>query len=195
MNQTQNRIQNMNLTPDELADFNFDQYQYQFRDHKAESGWTNHKGLIHPGQVYRLIIQPEKWYYTGLVGADESCLETGIIKGDDIIANASDYDFLRPATEAEIPKPATQEDRVKAEYGDYDVVILEFDEPDIDGVSLLCVMHNRSTVSHVLAQSMKGFYEYVYFDGSEFYTYREPTDELAGKTITPIAVLFVRGEG
>jgi len=89
--------------------------------------------------------------------------------------------------------PATLLDRIKAEYGEYEVVKLGFDEPCADGLRMLCCIDLKSKVSHVLCQSMKGFYRYVYEreDGSFFYS-GSPTYSIGGVTIHPIAALFYK---
>lgn len=88
------------------------------------------------------------------------------------------------------PSPKSLEDRIKAEYPGYEVVsvrdepILEFESPYDYKVYFL----------HV-AQSMKGFYTYVYLDNNDAITEsHSPLIELGYGVIHPVACLFERGE-
>lgn len=79
------------------------------------------------------------------------------------------------------PKPSL-EDRVKAEYSDFDVVLLEWQ------ANILCLA-NGANFEHIAAQSMKGFAGYVYFENDELYL----KDEAIFNGLHPIAALFSRG--
>ena len=87
-------------------------------------------------------------------------------------------------------EPESLKDRIKAQYPDYDVVMLKENEVfDL-------VLNAPGLPLHCNAQSMKHFHRYVY-EGSEsgFYDARRPTDSnMHNKTILPCAVLFSRGE-
>jgi len=87
-------------------------------------------------------------------------------------------------------KPAqTLKERIEAEYGDYDVVMLEWI------CNHLSISDKNVTWSHMQAQSMKGFYKYVYerSDGT-LHCARNPAIEDEEKTIQPVAVLFYKQE-
>lgn len=93
--------------------------------------------------------------------------------------------------------PLTLLDRIKADFEDYNVIELGFDKPCADGLRMLCSLGSESHLSHVIYQSMKGFYRYVYecVDGGLFLD-ADPTWYSAlgsGVTIHPVAVLFYKG--
>ena len=77
MNQTTNLIQWKNLTDDEKAGFDWS-YKYKFQFNRS---WNNYQPS-NPcdNDVYRLKIEPDKWYY--LVHGDGS---TEIIIGKDLL--------------------------------------------------------------------------------------------------------------
>jgi len=78
--------------------------------------------------------------------------------------------------------------RIEAEYGDYDVVMLDFNG------SILRFWHGYANGHHAFAQSVKGFHEYVYHRADDtFLTTRNPT-EYTNKTIQPVSVLFYKEE-
>jgi len=82
-------------------------------------------------------------------------------------------------------------DRIEAEYEDYKVIKLGFDKPCADGLRMLCSLGSESHLSHVIYQSIKGFYRYVYeIDG--LFTRIEPiySRSSTGEMFTPVAVLF-----
>lgn len=87
-------------------------------------------------------------------------------------------------------KPESLEDRINAEYPDYDVVVLEWEEGFLS-LKTSSILNNNC---HIYAKSMRGFYKYVYFNEecNDLYTSREPTDTYNGNTIHPKAVLFTK---
>jgi hypothetical protein len=91
-------------------------------------------------------------------------------------------------------KSEALEDRIKAQYSDYEVVMLVLDEGLFLSLKTDSVINNNC---HIYAQSMKGFCQYVYIDpDGDFDTNTTPTvlwDK--GVTLHPTAVLFTRGEG
>ena len=91
------------------------------------------------------------------------------------------------------PKPQSPEDRIKAQYPDYDVVILNWDHDEkTDGRMLFFGTTNNY---HICAQSMPYYHEYVY-DGSEgLFTDMDTVLKVGIHTTQPVAVLFSRGEG
>tara|TARA_R110002167_G_scaffold256475_3_gene462879 strand:+ start:5073 stop:5468 length:396 start_codon:yes stop_codon:yes gene_type:complete len=85
-------------------------------------------------------------------------------------------------------EPKALLDRIQAQYPDFEVVELEWDG---DGLYRM-----PSGAYHINAQSMKGFYRYVYFDpDGDFFQSGDPTTLWdTGATIHPVAVLFSRVE-
>jgi len=136
-------------------------------------------------QVYRLIIKDDEWYYV------ESMQGHGLIlTGRELEGRITGgYDTLRPANAEEIeaakPKELTLEEKVKAKYPDFEVKFFRW-------CSVGRYVFSTSNDNHIAAQSMKGFYRYVYqhLDG-DWDTSTSPTmmwDK--GVTLQPIAVLF-----
>ena len=106
-------------------------------------------------------------------------------------------DIIKSAEiQAAQPKVESLEDRVKAEDGDYEVVMLE----EEGGVLRINRTINEREIDypHVYAQSMRGFVGYVYED--EQYEYRVSLRPVHGTPIPvggtgpvyPIAVLFTK---
>ena len=93
------------------------------------------------------------------------------------------YFILRKAA------PATRIDRIKAEYADYYVVELDWNDQNV-----LCVdVYGLDLEIHTTAQSVKGFYMYVYERTDEsFWTVPEPTYYANTTTHHPVAVLFTK---
>lgn len=199
MNQVTNLIQWKNLSKDEQDGFDFDNYKYECQcSMNDRTDWIKRAVRLtpHSQDVYRLVIQPEKFYYWASIQGG------GVALGKDLLVPHHRL-VLRPATEAEIPKPATLEERVKAEYPDFEVVMLEWGKGE-DSDLLLMVSSKRKDWVHIMAQGMKGFYRYVYDleDGNwpdiriGFLVNREPTfPDSKGRIIHPIAALLSRGEG
>jgi len=110
------------------------------------------------------------------------------VTGNGLSYNWTLYDYrIKPAQ--------TLKERIEAEYGDYRVEMLEYDN---DGI-LEMTEDPLNCISHTVAQSMKGFHKYVYdgYEGSDdrsFYSQRTPTGELRGKTRQPVACLFYKQE-
>lgn len=101
-----------------------------------------------------------------------------------VTASAPSWDWSINHYRIVEPKPETLEDRVKDEYPDYEVVMLEWCD------DYLC---HPSGMSHITAQSMKGFAGYVYDcpddpTGSTFTMMFPPVR----KNIHPVAILFTK---
>jgi len=98
------------------------------------------------------------------------------------------------ACEYRIKKEISLEDRVKAEYGDFDVVMLEWEEGEFLTLKTGNVIKDNC---HIYAQSMKGFAGYIYdFDKQGLDRDFEPIwPQNQVKAIQPIAAIFSRGEG
>ena len=114
INQVTNLVQWKNLTDDEKAAFDFENYKYEHQL-ESETEWIDSSGPF-ADDVYRLVIEPDKWYYCGDINGCD------ILLGEDVIVIADTE--LRPATKAEIasvseiPQSETLEDCVKAELID-----------------------------------------------------------------------------
>jgi hypothetical protein len=105
----------------------------------------------------------------------------------EICPNQEEYSFDFENYDYKVkPKELTLEEKVKAKYPDYEVVMLAWDERN------RWVM--QDSYLHVDAQSRKGFYRYVYqhphydWDTCTIPTMQWTKDE----TIQPVAVLFER---
>jgi hypothetical protein len=85
------------------------------------------------------------------------------------------------------PKELTLEEKVKAKYPDYEVLML------IDDRDILMFPRFGDEFKHVEAQSIKGFHGYVYhreWDNNYYFRYYAADVLNSGKYIQPIAVLF-----
>jgi len=113
MNQTRNLIQWKNLTNEEAAGFDFENYKYEFQHGLDWILKTNIDLPINGDStnqcVYRLVIELDKFYYTD-DGIDSPSVDLGsnLIKWD--IKGSNEFTFkkstvVRPAKPSEIPKP------------------------------------------------------------------------------------------
>lgn len=106
INQVTNLIQFKNLSKDEQVGFDFESHKYLYQ---AGPNWYDVLISEHPiaDYVYRLVIQPEKFYYwENAAGYSDNQ------KGEDLNENTIEFlSILRPATSAEIPKPEVPEER------------------------------------------------------------------------------------
>jgi len=189
MNQTTNLIQWKNLTEEQKAGFDFEGYDYKMQ---CDLKWFDIRDFEGDEVVYRLKIEPEKWYCLGM-GQNEQ-----ITQGKYILSSSYHTDFqttlLRPATAAEIPKPEviTLEDRVKFEYSDFDVVMLEWTNNHYISVdSLTFSLKDVFDIEHIAAQSMRNFAGYVYL-AHPFSIKPSPVMIDSNGMVHPTAVLFTR---
>jgi hypothetical protein len=87
------------------------------------------------------------------------------------------------------PEPETLIDRIKAQYPDYEVVECKERKQSLD-----LVLNVAGLPLHINAQSMKGFYTYIYEEeeGSEgdFFNWNHPTYQRDKYSQMPVAVLF-----
>ena len=192
MNQVTNRVPYGLLSEEEQAQLSAEAKNRGMYELYWSGGWSESitdMDFVIDG-VYRLIIKDDEWYYWG-IGTGGA-----IIAGKDIehqlIINS--LDILRLATPAEIqaaqPKVESLEDRVKAEYGDYEVVMLEWSR-----INVWSIQSRQGLVSHAIAQSMKGFYRYVYENpepDKSLCHLIEPVWLCDYEPILPIAVLFTK---
>lgn len=185
MNQATNLIQWKNLTEEQKADFDFENYEYEMQHTDNSKGFQlahkNPVALIE-NRVYHLKIEPEKWYYCEWKdGVKYPCLGKSFINEIDMAIS------LRPARKDEIPQEEILEDRIKAKWPDKEVVMLDFDDD-------YC-LRMPSCNLHINAQSMKGFHKYVYETiKGDFDLNSRPTMGGRIPTLQPVAVLFEGGE-
>ena len=137
-------------------------------------------------QTYRLIIKDDEWYLAESIQGHGLVLTGRELEGRVL----GGYDTLRPATPEEIesvkPKVESLEARVKDEYGKK--YIIEF----FRWSSVNKYSFAGTKDLHISAQSMRGFYRYVYQDpDGDWDTSTSPTMMWSeGVTLLPIAVLF-----
>lgn len=83
------------------------------------------------------------------------------------------------------PEPQKPEDRIEAEYPEFDVIPLEWSSSKL--------RFEGSINPHIYAQSMKGFAGYVYLDNNgELIEHIHPVLELGFGRLHPVAVLFTK---
>jgi len=197
MNQITNKVPYGLLSKEEQAQFSGEAKNRGMYELYRSCGWSESitdMDFVIDG-VYRLIIKDDEWYWV-----DDGDVWAGAVLGESLRPEAIEcYDILRPATLAEIqaakPKVESLEDRVKADYGDYEVVMLTVKKGtgwlsyDFSGMNRVC---------HITAQSNPGFQGYVYEDGH--YEFRVSLRPVHGAPIPvggtgpvyPIAVLFTK---
>lgn len=180
MNQVTNLIQWKNLTEDQRKEFNFKDYQYVSQHGEM---WmhcafeSSYEGR--PGTVYQLVIEEDKWYVVE---------ETSVVAGN-TIALCAKYDGIRPAREDEIPKDEPKlEEEVKEEFPNCEYVELDWHGTD------WCIVRGGIRV-HTSAQSMKGFFTYVYENERGWFTRNSPTcsNGTGFNALLPVGALFVEG--
>jgi len=183
MNQVTNKIPYGLLTEEEQVQFCGKAKARGMYNYYTSHRWYSTKGSeFQEVAVYRLIIKDDEWYYIERHIYDEG----EVIHGSNI-GSLECCVLARPATAEEIeaakPKELTLEDKIKAKYPDYEVVILKWDE-----LFLRC-----DGYVHVSAQSMKGFQGYVYIHSeNDWLVSNKPTKSSRNKYIQPVAVLFER---
>lgn len=179
MNQVTNLVQWKNLTQEQKKDFDFEDYKYEYQG--EHNWWLPHAGICKFERIYRLVIEDDKWY-------------TGFINGELVTCLGSCFDglnpeILRPAKPDEIPQQEkTLEQKIQEKWYGKEVVMLEPENGMLRIVKTVGACEYDSP--HVFAQSMKGFYKYVYDLGGELIADRKPTGDAGNKTIHPVAVLF-----
>jgi hypothetical protein len=193
VNQVTNLIQWKNLTQEQKDEFDFENYKYgvQAPTNTTFSVPVTHKErpttITDFGSVYRLVIEDDKWYCT-----NSNCDPQ---LGKDINRmGAGTFQYLSPARPDEIPQPEkTLEQKIQDKWPNKEVVILTPENGMLRIVKKIgSFEYDRP---HIFAESMKGFYYYVYQRPSDksFFKHIKPTypcdDE---KTIRPVAVLFER---
>lgn len=182
MNQTNNLSQWKNHTDEQKADYNFHSYTYETQH---EMMWMecifSEAGRPHDDNVYRLKIEKHKWYF---IAHNE--FKSRVLTGKDLlkIPALDTMNILRPAKPSEIPQPETLEDKIKAKWPQYEVVMCKEREESFDWV-----LNIPGLPLHINAQSMKGFQGYVYeIDGLKENVLPVICD--GSKYIQPVAVLF-----
>ncbi len=189
MNQVTNLIQWVLLTKEQKAQFCSEAKKrgmYEFY-YSVKGEWQECRGdafCQHNkyNDVYRLKILPDEWYYQRPLEAGSEILQGKFITNN--IRNCAST--LRPAKPEEIPEPEpTLLERIELRWMDNKVVMLDRKQQD----EILGYWPLFGFTGHTHAQSMKGFYGYIY-NHSGLEMFRKPTKAHQGKTVTPIAVLF-----
>lgn len=179
MNQVTNLVQWKNLTQEQKDGFDFENFKYEVQ--RLTNGVDFYTSIVSMNgeanyeKVYRLVIEPDKWY-------------TGFINGELVTCLGSCFDglnpeTLRPARPDEIPQPEkTLEEKIQEEWPDKEVVMFGWSSANIWGWT------TGNKTEHIKAQSMKGFAGYVY-DFEEGYKINS-RPIWPNTTMQPIAVLF-----
>lgn len=194
MNQFNNLVQWKNLTDEEKAGFDFVDYKYEVQ--RLTNGVDFYSSIVsmngeaNSEKVYRLVIEPDKWY--AMPDPDGLYVYKDILKGSDI-KSPEKYTNLRPARPDEIPQDErTLERKIEDKWPDKEVVVFGWSSANIWGWT------TGNKTEHIKAQSMRGFHTYVYQrpeddsffpDTKAVYCWNEFI------TLQPVAVLFERSEG
>jgi len=183
MNQVTNLIQHKNLTQEQKDDFDFEKYDYVFQG-KDDFWYT---GEASGECVHRLVIVDDKWY----TRTDDDGQQLTTL-GEDIDKATIKYALsLRPARPDEIPQDErTLERKIEDKWPDKEVVMLTPKNGILRIVKRGSFEYN---LSHIFAQSMKGFHKYVYDQDNDLIKSLKATKNWKGKTLQPVAVLFERG--
>lgn len=188
MNQTTNLIQWKNLTQEQMDDFDFENYKYEFQ---GFLDWNTHAGIPKRSRVYQLVIEYDKWYTYSTKNLIGEIIKT--VKGSEFV-NPEEACECRPARPDEIPQQEkTLEQKIQNKWFDKKVVILSSENGMLRIVKTIEECEYDSP--HVNAQSMKGFYKYVYEQDNDLIASLKTLKSWKGKTIQPVAVLFERSEG
>lgn len=187
MNQVTNLTQHKNIKNQE--DWLFEDYKYDCQDSGNDyTNWISHNSPLTPygGDVYRLVIEPDKWYMvSGRIDDKEALYE-----GYEIDKYTGHAYSIRPARPEEIPESAkelTIEEQIKAQWPDKKVLMFFW-----DNFNVWCLKKGKVEASHVTAQSMKGFCTYVYqSDNGIWYTHKRPTVGMKEPIQLPVAALFI----
>ena len=190
MNQVTNLIPWKNLTQEQKDDFDFENYRYtvQTPTNTKFFGFYQKErptSITDFGSVYRLVIEHDKWY----TYSSEEFSKKYTVKGSEFV-NPDGAISLRPAKPDEIPQQEkTLEQKIQEKWPNKEVDIL------YPKFGLLCINHNNQNRTHILAQSMKGFYKYVYEQENGILSPSTRTTlPWKNKTLQPVAVLFERGD-
>jgi hypothetical protein len=193
MNQVTNLIQWKNLTQEQKDGHDFENYKYEVQTIQGMSDVfveANHYDRRNNTRekVFRLVIEHDKWYTYSLRDASEDCSKT--VKGSEFFYPDKAI-CLRPAKPDEIPvaKEKTLEQKIKEEWDDKEVVMLEPEN------GMLRIVKNIGGCEydspHVFAQSMKGFHKYVYeLLSGKLELNTRPIMPGVLPTLQPVAVLF-----
>ena len=195
MNQVTNKVPYGLLSEEEQEQFSGEGNYKGLYKMYSEGFWEIYTSSeFEVDMTYRLIIKDDEWYWVDdLDGNCEAVEGRKLINSEDVV-EYSEYATLRPATPAEIeaakPKELTLEEKVKAEYKDrtnQEVIMLTYN----DSNGYLSIKDCPDCEPHVILQSMKGFYKYVYLcNNGEFSLGHTPTSQFA--MYETVAVLFTK---
>ena len=185
MNQVTNLIQWKNHTDEQKKDFDFENYKYEWQTSSGVFIACAKSDFSLSVNVYRLVIDHDKWY-TYSIGESSKT-----IKGSEL-ARPHKAICLRPAKPDEIPQQEkTLEQKIQDKWPDKEVVMLTL-EKDMLRIFLRNIGGSEYDRPHIFAQSMKGFYKYVYEQGNDLISSLKTLKSWKGKTLQPVAVLFER---
>ncbi len=185
MNQVTNLIQWKNLTQEQMDEFDFENYWYEWQTGSGVFCTCAKSDFSLSDNVYRLVIEDDKWY--AMPEYDGMGVYKDIVKGSDI-KSPEKYINLRPARLDEIPQPEkTLRQKIQEKWPDKEVVVFGWSSANIWGWT------TGNKTEHIKAQSMRGFHTYVYQrpeddsffpDTKAIYCWNEFL------TLQPVAVLF-----
>ena len=186
MNQLNNLIQWKNLTDEQKADFDFENYRYTIQTPTNTKFFDFDQkgrpyGITDFGSVYRLVIEDDKWY----TYFSEKFSEKYTVKGYEF-TNPDGAICLRPAKPDEIPQDErTLERKIEDKWPDKEVVMLGSED------GMLRIVSFEYDRPHIFAQSMKGFHKYVYeLLSGKLELNTRPIMPGVLPTLQPVAVLF-----
>jgi hypothetical protein len=140
-------------------------------------------------RVYRLVIEDDKWYTYSTKNLIGEIIKT--VKGSEFV-NPEEACECRPARPEEIPQPEkTLEQKIQDKWPDKEVVMLAYTGKPQELKFPVGTLDRY----HFAAQSMKGFYKYVYEQDNDLIASLKTLKSWKWKTIQPEAVLFERSEG
>ena len=218
INQVTNLIQWKNLTPEQQAEFDFEDYEYEAMA-PLSTIWVSaltQPITPHDHTIYRLKIQPEKWYYIKFDSPNS--VDSYTLRGSDDLIKEPFISIIRPATKDEIPnicngdgcekttvkdynycpecyevlkRPVTLESRIKAEFPDKRVVMTG--PVNWHGVDFIGFKRGEKHWSTFEAQGMVNFVGYIY-EGLESGLCQRLSPiiplNVKGPILHPVAVLF-----
>ncbi|MCP4988594.1 MAG: hypothetical protein GY928_21840 [Colwellia sp.] len=185
MNQVTNLIQWKNLTEDQKAEFDFENYKYEKQVAYNWEVMPNKFTACMDDAVYRLVIEDDKWY----TYFSEKFSEKYTVKGSEF-TNPDGAICLRPAKPDEIPQQEkTLEQKIQEKWPDKEVVMLTPENGVLRIVKKIGGFEYDRP--HIFAQSVKGYHKYVYeLLSGKLELNTRPIMPGVLPTLQPVAVLF-----
>lgn len=136
--------------------------------------------------VYQLDIESEEWYF---VSQKDKYPE--IVQGKEIhVANCESILILRPAKPSEKPIEINLKQRIRNEFPDYFPLMLEKILISRGKNQYYIWALENTDISHVEAQSITNFVDYVYEINKSLTKDSLPTRRVGAETVHPVACLF-----